>query len=60
MKPWFKSRTIWFNLLVVFTAGAMLSGYTPDTQVTETAVSLVAIANVILRFVTSQKIGKTP
>lgn len=61
-KPWYKSKTIWFNVLAAM--GAALEASLSIIQgelnpnVYLSLVILVAGGNVILRFISSQGIGK--
>lgn len=65
MKPWYTSRTIWFNVVyvVLMALGTVLSGlgydsFQPSPEVVEIAGVLLAIINVVLRRLTTQPIGK--
>ena len=62
MKPWYRSKTLWFNIvsLAVVVAGALAdSGVVSDARVVAAAVALVTIGNAALRiFFTSQAIGR--
>ncbi len=56
MKPWYQSKTLWFNALGACMAGAQyLSGIhaVPDAAL----VPAMAAGNAILRFLTTQPIG---
>ncbi len=59
-KKWYESKTFWFNVLAFVVAVAMAFGYTgelpSDWQVLVPAV--VAIINIILRFITHQPIER--
>jgi len=61
MKPWYLSKTVWFNAVTVIVAIAAYFGWTPDQQLTSTISSvLVGVApfvNIALRFVTKQPIS---
>ena len=60
VKPWYLSKTVWFNALTVIVAVAAYYGWTPDPKLMNTiAQALVAIApfvNIFLRFITKQPI----
>jgi len=62
MKSWYKSKTIWFNLLTILTVVATYMGYTPDQDLaTQTSSILLAVgplANLALRFVTKTSVSK--
>ena len=51
MKAWWKSKTFWINLASLGVAAAL------DEPNGETMVQILAVANLILRFFTSQAIG---
>lgn len=55
-KPWYQSKTIWFNALavLVFVAGSFgYADFTPDADI---MAIVAAILNVVLRLVTSQSV----
>jgi len=55
-KPWYKSKTVWFNVLV--TASTVLSGvvgFIPSTYAG--AIVAVNVANVVLRAITNGPIN---
>lgn len=56
-KPWWKSKTIWFNVLsaVVMLGGGQLGIHVPPAV----AVPMVTIGNVALRAITNQGLGAT-
>lgn len=63
MKPWYQSRTIWVNVLsLIIALAALFAGDTlglpPD--VVKYATIVLAVANVVLRTVTSEAIAGTP
>ena len=62
MKSWYRSKTIWFNALTVLVTIATMYGYVPDQGLANKAtMSLLAVApiiNVILRVITSTRIGR--
>lgn len=55
MKPWYRSRTVWANviLLAVFLVNHSTGSIPPDV-----AGAAAAVLNVALRFVTDAPIGK--
>jgi len=56
VKPFWKSKTIWFNVLAVIVVIAGIVGFdefTPDPQLLSLA---AVIGNIILRFATGQPI----
>jgi len=56
-KPAIKSKTLWFNALAVVLQVAIAYGFgehEPAPWTNETAIGIIAIANIILRFVTTQ------
>lgn len=56
-KPWYASRTLWINVgTVVGTAG--LAAASTITPTTAAGVAILAAANVILRCLTGQPLGK--
>lgn len=59
MKPWWKSKTVWFAFLTgaVASLNAFASGVT-DPQALNAIIALVAVANLLLRFVTTQPLGE--
>jgi len=60
-KPWYASKTLWFNALTILCAVAAFYGWTPDQQLTASvAAMLVAaspIVNFVLRLMTKKAIG---
>lgn len=60
-KPWYLSKTVWFNILTIVTAVAAYLGWNPDQQITmNVAGFLVAaspIINLALRLLTSKPIA---
>ena len=59
-KPFYQSKTFWFNLLYLLVAFATLFGFDqfqPNKTWLETAVVTVAVGNLILRFLTKDPIG---
>ena len=60
-KPWWQSRTIWFNAIVIALAAAeanakMIQPYVPG-NVYGWCVMLLTIGNTLLRFLTTQALG---
>jgi ABC-type phosphate transport system auxiliary subunit len=51
MKAWYKSKTFWLNLATLGVASAL------EQPNPETMAQLLALANLILRFFTTQPIG---
>jgi hypothetical protein len=61
-KPWYKSRTLWFNALVAVLAALELSAnliqpYVPG-NIYGYGMVVLTVGNAFLRFLTSQGIGK--
>jgi membrane-bound metal-dependent hydrolase YbcI (DUF457 family) len=59
MKPWYESKTFWFNALFLLSAVAAYFGFAdfkPDANVTELAGVVVAVINIILRFITTKPV----
>lgn len=59
MKPFYQSKTFWFNILFVLVAVAGYFGFTeyqPDANTAELAAVLIAVINLILRFLTKAEI----
>lgn len=52
MKPILKSKTFWFNVIA---EAANYGGYLPQKY----AIPVVAVANIILRFLTKQPVSVT-
>lgn len=62
-KPWYASRTLWFNIvsLVVAVAGVLLDpqlALSPAVMTTLTVV--ITVGNMVLRALTNQPIAGTP
>jgi hypothetical protein len=62
MKPWWQSKTIWFNILVAMGAAGeaslnVIQGYF-DPRIYYVLLMLVPAINVVLRFISTQAIGK--
>lgn len=60
-KPWYKSKTLWFNLIGGIGAVAVIGGFdlglTPETQA-KAAAGILAVVNFALRFLTTQGLVK--
>ena len=61
MKPWWKSRTLWFNALVAALAALeanarLIQPYVPG-NVYGWGVLILSVGNALLRFATSQKVS---
>jgi membrane protein YdbS with pleckstrin-like domain len=55
-KPFWKSKTFWFNVLALLLTVASAFGYQdfkPDPWVQDLATVIIIVVNLILRFVTS-------
>lgn len=60
MKAWYQSKVLWFNLLAGVVSIAGLFGFTtfqPDQSTVEIIGVVVAAVNIVLRFITSTKLG---
>ena len=62
MKPWYKSKTIWFNaiiagLVALEASFSAMQGFLP-ANVYGIAVTVLAVGNAMLRIVTTQGIAK--
>ena len=58
-KPFWESKTFWFNLLALAVAIATAFGYDrfkPSPDVERIALGIVAVANILLRFLTNKGI----
>ena len=58
MKNWYKSKTIWFNIigLIVTLAGELTTAF-PAGNVAKIAGSVLIVGNIILRLITTTQIG---
>lgn len=54
-KKWYASKTIWLN--VIYLVGAVVTHFTGIEVNADAAVNILAVANVVLRLVTKDKIG---
>lgn len=61
-KPFYKSKTVLFNGITILVVIATFFGYTPNQELAEQAsnvlIAITPIANLALRFVTKQPVGK--
>lgn len=61
MKPWWQSKTVWLNFVATIVAG--LTAFVPQLQPLMTTQNFalfslgVGLANVALRFITTQALG---
>ncbi len=57
MKPWYLSKTIWFNVITV-SLGIIgqVSGIFPISDHPKLYASVIAVGNIILRFLTEKPI----
>lgn len=59
-KPWYASKTVWFNALTILCAVAAYFGWTPDQHLTTNIAGMLVaaspIVNLILRFMTKKAI----
>ncbi len=59
-KAFWKSKTLWFNLLALLVAVAGAFGYgdfQPSPEVQQLALVIVTVVNLVLRFVTREPLG---
>ena len=56
-KPWYESKTIWFNILAGIVLVANQFGFADFALDAEISAGIVAIVNMLLRFVTKVPIG---
>lgn len=54
MKPFYQSKTIWFNILAVAALVAAQFGFNDFQLDAEVSAGVVAIVNLVLRFVTDK------
>jgi len=62
VKPWYKSKVLWFNVLalVVFVAGAFgFAEFEAAPWVEPVGTVVVLIVNLVLRFVTDKKLARS-
>ena len=60
MKPFYESKTFWFNLLFLAASIAAYFGFgdfKPSNDTVELAGVLVAVLNIVLRFLTSKPVS---
>lgn len=58
-KPFYQSKTFWFNALFVIVSLAGFFGFTeyqPDANTAELAAVLIAVVNLVLRFLTKSAV----
>jgi hypothetical protein len=64
MKPWYQSKTVWFNAITILVTLAGFFGYTPDAQLVATVGAVLTgaspVVNLFLRFFTKQAITAAP
>lgn len=59
-KPFWASRTLWVNFLAILgTIGASVGLNLPGDLQAEIVVAAMALANIVLRFVTTQAVSAT-
>jgi hypothetical protein len=61
-KPFYQSKTFWFNLLALVATIAASFGYaefTPGAEIEQYALVAVTIINLVLRFITVQPVTAT-
>lgn len=57
MKPWYKSKTVWINVLsLVAMVLATVAQWPEMNEIAPQIVYALAIVNVLLRFVTSESV----
>lgn len=60
MKSWYKSKTVWFNILTVLVVVASFFGFTPNQELSEEVsgylLVLSPLINLLLRFITTKGI----
>lgn len=62
-KPWFQSKTVWFNIVsMAVTVAALLAdpGVVSDPRVVGIAAAVVTVGNMALRVITAVPITGTP
>lgn len=62
-KPWYTSRTVWFNAVTLTVAGATVlldPVLVQDSRVVAGATAVITVGNVALRLLTSVPIAGTP
>jgi hypothetical protein len=58
MKNWYKSKTIWFNIVgLIIAAAGELSAAFPSGQVAKISGYVLTLGNIFLRLITTQQIG---
>lgn len=61
MKRFYKSKTIWFNILALLTivaGGFGFREFEPELWIVELGTAIIIIGNVALRFITKEPITK--
>ena len=60
-KPFWRSKTVWFNVLTVILVIASFFGFSPDPdtekQTREFLLITIPLVNLLLRFITEKKIS---
>lgn len=59
MKPFYRSKTFWFNLLsllVIIASNFGYEGFTPDMWVNELGTVIILTVNLALRFMTKEPV----
>lgn len=60
-KPWYLSKTVWFNVLgILLAAAGELSSAFPSGAVARVSAFVLTIGNIILRLLTKTTITTTP
>lgn len=62
-KPWYTSRTVWFNVVTLVVAGATVlldPALVQDSRIVAGATAVVTVGNVALRLLTNVPIAGTP
>ena len=57
-KDWWKSKTIWINLLALAGSFLVTGGVVDPSKWTDLSAQIILLANIILRFDTDSPIGK--
>lgn len=58
MKEWWKSKTVWVNVLGLVGCFAVTGGLVSDGQWSSISTQIILLANLMLRFDTTTPIGK--
>lgn len=63
-KPWYQSKTVWFNGLTALIVIATFFGFVPNQelagQISTALIALAPFINLFLRFITKQPIAIVP